>query len=329
MKYFKFYLLLNLLFLGLVTKSLAQQAYDVNLALGRKFYQSKEYVKAAKYYSKAFSSNHNLGRVDHRYEAASCWALGGEIDSAFYQLNKILPEYYYQFPKFSNDSSFRVLRSDPRWTHLLKLVEKENVNSEQNIHPKMTIDNILLAAKLDTILNGDQTDRKKVDSIKKIFGLNSVEMATLNKRISSQDSINLEKVKLILDKNGWLGKDEIGIRGSYTLFMVIQHADINTQLKYIPLLRDAVNRGKAQPSNLALMEDRIAIRQGKKQIYGSQLNLNAKTGKYYVMPLEDPGSVDIRRAEVGLQPISTYVSRWGITWSLEQYIKDLDSASQE
>jgi hypothetical protein len=329
MKCFKFYLLLNLFFLGLVTKSFAQGAYDVNLALARGFYQSKDYIKAAKYYSKAFSSNHNLGLADHRYEAASCWALGREIDSAFYQLDKILPKYYSQFTNFSNDSSFRVLWSDPRWAHLLKLVEKKNQDSERSIQPRMTIDTKLLAAKLDTIQNDDQESRKKIDYIKKTFGINSVEMDTLIKKISFQDSINLEKVKLILDKSGWLGRDEVGDEGSLTLFLVIQHADLNTQLKYIPLLRDAVNRGKARASNLALMEDRIAVRQGRKQIYGSQVKLNNKTGKYYVLPLEDPGSVDSRRAKVGLRPISTYVSKWGITWSLEQYINDLASASQE
>jgi len=77
MKYFKFLLLLYLFISWVDKNSLAQGAYDVNLALGKESYLNKEYIKAAKYYSKAFSSNHNLGRIDHRYEAATFWALGG------------------------------------------------------------------------------------------------------------------------------------------------------------------------------------------------------------------------------------------------------------
>lgn len=103
----------------------------------------------------------------------------------------------------------------------------------------------------------------------------------------------------------------------------------NTQLKYLPLLRDAVDRGKAEASNLALMEDRIALRRERKQIYGSQIKINAKTGEYYVASLEDPDSVNIWSAKVGLPTIITYASRWEITWSLEQYINDLASESQE
>jgi len=322
MKYFKMYSLLYLLILCVPKNSLAQGSYDVNLALGKKSYLNKEYIKAAEYYSKAFSSNHNLGRVDHRYEAAICWALGGQIDSAFYQLDKILPKYYNQFTKFSNDSSFRILWKDPRWTHLLKLVENKNPDPEKEIQTTVAISNNLLAAKLDTILNDDQKYRNKFEDVEKTLGPTSVELDILRKQISLQDSINLEKVKLILDKYGWLGQDEVGANGNLALFLVIQHAGLTTQLKYLPLLRNAVSTGKARASNLALLEDRIATSQGKKQIYGSQLSLNTKTGKYYVLPLEDPNNVDNRRAKIGLSPLSTYVSRWGINWSAEQHIKD-------
>jgi hypothetical protein len=42
-----------------------------------------------------------------------------------------------------------------------------------------------------------------------------------------------------------------------------------------------------------------------------------------VRPLEDPDNVDKRRAEVGLEPMVDYVSRWEIKWDVEQYKKDL------
>jgi len=85
------------------------------------------------------------------------------------------------------------------------------------------------------------------------------------------------------------------------------------------MMREAVKQGNARPSSLALLEDRIALRQGKKQIYGSQIGRDKETGEFFVSPLEDPDHVNERRAEVGLGTIEQYVSRWDITWDAEKH----------
>lgn len=92
-------------------------------------------------------------------------------------------------------------------------------------------------------------------------------------------------------------------------------------------MRNAVKNGIASNSSLALLEDRVALRQGKKQIYGSQIGFDSETKLYYVMPLEDPDNVDKRRAEVGLQPLADYIynCHWRIKWDVEQYKKDLSA----
>lgn len=182
---------------------------------------------------------------------------------------------------------------------------------------------------LDSINIDDQKYRLQIDGIEKQYGWNSEEMTRQIKIINEKDSINLIKVKTILDKYGWLGADVIGSLGSSTLFLVIQHSDLATQEKYLPMLRDAVKNGKAKGSSLALLEDRVAIRQGKKQIYGSQIRRDNETQIYYVLPLEDPDNVDVRRAKVGLQPIAEYVSHWQIKWDLEQYKKDLSKLEEK
>ncbi|MVN90831.1 hypothetical protein GO816_06810 [Mucilaginibacter sp. HME9299] len=99
------------------------------------------------------------------------------------------------------------------------------------------------------------------------------------------------------------------------MFLVIQHADIKTQEKYLPLMRAAVKEGKAHPANLALLEDRLAIRQGKKQIYGSQISID-KTGKATIDAIDDEPNVNKRRAAVGLQPLENYVKQWEIEYHL-------------
>jgi hypothetical protein len=86
------------------------------------------------------------------------------------------------------------------------------------------------------------------------------------------------------------------------------------------MMREAVENGNARASSLALLEDRVALGKGEKQIYGTQIAGNAESG-YFVRPLIDPDNVDKRRTEVGLGPIQDYVSRWGIVWNAEEFKK--------
>jgi len=143
------------------------------------------------------------------------------------------------------------------------------------------------------------------------------------KKIEENDSKILTFVKKILDTRGWLGSDIIGDKGNQILYLAIQHSDIETQEKYLPMMREAVHKGNASPSNFAYLLDRIAIGQGKKQIYGSQINRDQVTGEYYIQPLEDPDNVDIRRKEVGLGKLQDIVSQLGMTWNIEEYKKKL------
>ena len=99
---------------------------------------------------------------------------------------------------------------------------------------------------------------------------------------------------------------------------------IKTHEKYLPLMRNAVKNGKAKARNLALLEDRVALREGKKQIYGTQVIQKVKTNEYFVLPLDDPYNVDLKRAEAGLQPLSVYLEdNFKTKWDIAQYLKDL------
>lgn len=172
----------------------------------------------------------------------------------------------------------------------------------------------LLIAILDTIYSADQIDRVNMAAVQKQYGWESRQIDSLRLKIRFQDSINLIKVKKIINNHDWPGPDKVGERGARTIFLVIQHADSLTQATYLPLLRKAVRKGKVQPQNLALLEDRILTKQGKKQIYGSQLTQYGSDEKYVFLPIEDEANVNKRRATVGLEPIEDYAKRFGIKY---------------
>ena len=149
----------------------------------------------------------------------------------------------------------------------------------------------------------DQRYRLLVEDTSRKYGYNSKQVMGLFKKMAVVDSVNLRKVDSLINKYGWLGPDEVGSDGDATIFAVIQHSNLKTQERYLPLMREAVKEGKAKANHLALLEDRVALGEGRKQIYGSQLSYPG----FAVLPVENPDSVDIRRASVGLEPLGVYL----------------------
>lgn len=183
------------------------------------------------------------------------------------------------------------------------------------IQQPVTHYNKVLIAMLDSILSDDQKYRLLLEKANKKFDYDSKEVQEIVEIIQNKDKVNLIKVKGILDQYGWLGADVIGENGNEALFLTIQHSDQSTQKKYLPMMREAVKKGKAQGSALALLEDRVAIGQGKKQIYGSQII--GYYGKYRFSPIEDEINVNKRRASVGLEPIEDYAKNFGFVYKME------------
>ena len=181
-----------------------------------------------------------------------------------------------------------------------------------------------LSKVLDSIYEEDQKYRKQIRPIIEEHGQKSQEFQELAMTMVKTDASNLLVVKDILNQYGWLGPDVVGKKGSQTLFLVIQHSDLETQQKYLPMMKKAVKDGDAKSQNFALLKDRVLLGMGEKQLYGSQIAKNKETGEYYVQPLKDPENVNKRRQEMGLGSIEDYVSRWGIDWDAKKYIENAE-----
>ncbi|WP_025142159.1 DUF6624 domain-containing protein [Pedobacter jeongneungensis] len=108
------------------------------------------------------------------------------------------------------------------------------------------------------------------------------------------------------------------------LFLVIQYADLSIQLKFLPIIQDVEKDGEVLSSNLAILEDRINMRQGKIQFYGSQLFINRLSGKPYPYPIANVDNLDTRRKSKGMPPMQTYLNNW----NTENYEKDLPMIEQ-
>lgn len=281
------------------------------------FYFSGMYREAAGHYMSASNLRSIRTKSDDLYNAACCLALSNGKDSAFMVLTHLVTDLgYADYDHLSQDQDLYILHQEKKWQDVLGLVAKNKKKMEEGLDKA-------LVAELNVIYADDQNGRLKDDELEGKYAWDSKERKALWVGIREKDSLNQVKVKTIFQRYGWPPLAMIGEQGSYTLFLVIQHSDLKTQETYLPLMRKAVKDGNAQGKHLALLEDRVALRQGKRQIYGSQIATDAKTGRDYIRPLEDPDHVDERRFAVGLESYADYLKKFEMNWDPVQYKQEL------
>ncbi|SIQ06840.1 MULTISPECIES: DUF6624 domain-containing protein [unclassified Chryseobacterium] len=303
----------TLLLLFLFTGVNAQE-YSKLISEAHKLYQTKDYKMSTDLYSKAFKIESE--NPSHLYNGACSSSLAGNTKQAFKWLNLSIDKGWTNLKHLNSDTDLENLHSKKEWGKTIEKLEEKLALLEANYDKP-------LQAELLAILEEDQKYRIQMNETQKKFGPESKEMNDLWKITIQKDSINLLKVKKILDEKGWVGKDKVGAQANSALFLVIQHSDLETQKKYLPMMKEAVTKGNASSGSLALLIDRIEIREGRKQIYGSQIGTNPHNKALYVLPLIDPDNVDKRRKEVGLGPISDYVKNWNLVWDVEKYKNEL------
>ena len=125
----------------------------------------------------------------------------------------------------------------------------------------------------------------------------------------STDIANQKKLKQIFDEVGFPSKTMVGELGMISVFLIIQHSDLdkefqNSQLKNV---EEAVRKGDIKGPHYAYLFDRIMINSGKKQLYGTQFSYeDLSNGEVTLAPVEDIKNLNKRRREIGMMPIENY-----------------------
>ena len=169
----------------------------------------------------------------------------------------------------------------------------------KNIFAQSVIDTAAIKRQLGEIHDRDQKTRAHGDSAQ---FMNYI------------DSTNLIYTETLIKKYGWPGKSLVGANGNNTVFLVVQHAGLKTQEKYLPMLIQSVADSESRACDLALLQDRILMRQKKKQLYGSQIVPDNETGGWKFYPIEDEKNVNERRKKAGLESIEEYATYFGIEY---------------
>ncbi len=299
-------LILTLLFISVLGSA---QTFEEKITEGDKLYSEGKFEASAQAFDAAFKLDEG-DRLSY-YNAACSWALTGDTINSMKYLNLAADKGWSNVKHVKTDKDLASLRDLFGWNDIVAKVQANLDNAEKDLNKP-------LKEQLEKIYVRDQTLRQLYEHAEELFGRESEEMNYFWELMAEQDAKNEAEVIAIIDQNGWVGRNEVGGQANLALWLVIQHAPIEIQEKYLPLLIESVRKNQSSGNHLALLEDRINMRNGKPQIYGSQIVSDPETGEDMVYEVFEPEFVNARRASVGLGPIEEYIARWNIEWTVPQ-----------
>lgn len=89
-------------------------------------------------------------------------------------------------------------------------------------------------------------------------------------KMAAVDSRNTVRIQEIVDQYRWPGPELVGKDGTEAAFLILQHASYDVQKALFPLVEGAYQQGILSGQNYAFLLDRLLVREGKPQVYGTQ-----------------------------------------------------------
>jgi hypothetical protein len=214
------------------------------------------------------------------YDAACCYALDGRLEVAVSTLEGALAGGYWDAEHMVVDGDLETVRAHAKWPVLAERAKQNLTAFEANlVDPALRRELLDLAAKDQRMRASDDADK-----------------------IHALDHDNLVRMKEVVAKYGWPGKKVVGSDGANAAWSLVQHADADVafQKDCLEKMEPLVKTGDVAGKEYAYLYDRVAVGEGKKQRYGTQMD-----GDDFA-PIEDPKNVDARRKEMGLSTLAEY-----------------------
>jgi len=126
------------------------------------------------------------------------------------------------------------------------------------------------------------------------------------RKMRELDEDNTAYLRGLLAEVGWIDAERFGAEVSRAAWLIVQHSgDLQLMQTVLPEIEKQVAAGNEDGGRYALLYDRTQIWLGRKQRFGSQIFFGPDG--MFLAPLEEPESIDARRAELGMQPLAEYL----------------------
>ena len=125
--------------------------------------------------------------------------------------------------------------------------------------------------------------------------------------VPGSDRARADRLKQYIAAYGWPGEQLVGKDGASAAWLIAQHADHDVALQQEALaLMRAAREGDIDTTELAYLEDRVAVNTGQPQIYGTQIRCGPGGEPVPATPIRDEAGVEQRRKDMKLQSLADY-----------------------
>lgn len=267
-------------------------------------YDAKNYTEAVKSYRKGFKIE--APGSSTLYNAACTAALAGKKSKAFKWLKQAIEKGWQNKSWMNEDTDFNSINSGKKWDAINALIDEKIAAYEATLkYPE-------LRKELLAMRDEDQKWRRA-------YGIaqNEEEREKAGSMMGEVDAKNTTRMKVIVDEIGWPKRSDVGKDGASAAWLLVQHADRQPQFqaKCLPLLEKAFKENEASGGNYAYLFDRVAVRLGNKQRFGSQAMGRGDDMQFN--PIEKEWLVNERRAEFNVNPtIEEYAKIMGFEYTV-------------
>ncbi|MFJ7043627.1 DUF6624 domain-containing protein [Streptomyces sp. NPDC101112] len=123
-------------------------------------------------------------------------------------------------------------------------------------------------------------------------------------RITECRTGNADALHAIVARHGWPTAALVGEPASTAALMILLHSpDLGFQLTCRDLIAEAVADGRCPAVHHAYIADHCAVELSQPQFYGTRID----PGTLFPYPIRHPETVDERRRDVGLGPLSDHL----------------------
>ncbi len=122
------------------------------------------------------------------------------------------------------------------------------------------------------------------------------------------DAESLVFLEGYLGEHGWPRISVHGEEVDHGLWLLLQHASVELQAAWLPVLEQRYAEGETNPRNYAMLYDRVMLRSGRPQRYGSQYT--CVEGSFQMYQTEGIENVDARRLAMGMNTVEENGARF-------------------
>ncbi|MCC4593297.1 hypothetical protein LL974_19385 [Xanthomonas campestris pv. cannae] len=223
-----------------------------------------------------------------------CLAAAGRTDAAVAVLDARLAQGRIDVQELMHKDrpGLNRLRASPAWPALL--ARAETLDAARQARLDQPLRQALLAR-----VEKDQAVRQKA--------IDKGNTPASWQQTVAVDQDNTAWLKTMVAKMGWPTRTSVGEDGAKAAFLIAQHATLDPafQEQVLALMQSALAQKEADPSDMAMLQDRVLLHQGKPQLYGTQFKTEPD-GTMVLDRTQDIDGLDARRATMGLPPIAEY-----------------------